>query len=185
MRFIIIKRNFLDVEMLINVIKNLLGKNIKVMINDNSVIIIHEYPNNDDIKKMLISLSSDLMINLVSYVSSDIYTNKGEKELEVISPIIDSNDIDYGIYTLKDLLVKKINIPNKRELLNYILEATGIDEVFINDFCNNDLNVSKASKSMYIHRNTMIYKLDKLKEASGFDLRCFNDAYILYKLIKN
>ena len=185
MRFIIIKRNFLDVEMLINVIKNLLGQNITIKINDNNLVIYHEYSNNDDIKKLLISLSSDLMINLVSYISSDVYVSKSEKELEVILPIIDSNDVDYGNYTLKDLLIKRKNIQNKKELLNYILESTGIDEAFIRDFCNNDLNVSKASKAMYIHRNTMIYKLDKLKEASGFDLRCFSDAYILYKLINN
>ena len=48
-----------------------------------------------------------------------------------------------------------------------------------------DLNVSKASKILYIHRNTMLYKLDKLKELSDFDLRCFLDAYIVYSLIEN
>ncbi|MBO5542875.1 MAG: helix-turn-helix domain-containing protein, partial [Acholeplasmatales bacterium] len=40
-----------------------------------------------------------------------------------------------------------------------------------------------ASKSMFIHRNTMMYKLDKLKAESGFDLRNFKDACILYMLI--
>ena len=66
-----------------------------------------------------------------------------------------------------------------------ILDSTGVGEDFIIDFAKNDLNVSKASKAMYIHRNTMIYKLDKLKETSGFDLRCFLDAYILYNLLDN
>ena len=66
-----------------------------------------------------------------------------------------------------------------------ILESTGVGEDFIRDFAKNDLNVSKASKSMYIHRNTMIYKLDKLKEISDFDLRCFIDAHILFNLLDN
>ena len=111
--------------------------------------------------------------------------SKLEEELNVIIPIFKNNNLPSGVYKLKELLLKKPVIPNKRQLLNYILESTGVDEEFIRDFALNDLNVSKASKAMYIHRNTMIYKLDKLKEVSNFDLRCFIDAYILYNLIEN
>jgi DNA-binding PucR family transcriptional regulator len=38
---------------------------------------------------------------------------------------------------------------------------------------------------MFIHRNTMIYKLNKLKANSQFDLTNFKDAYILYSLLEN
>ena len=60
--------------------------------------------------------------------------------------------------------------------------SSGIDYAFIRGFAENNLNVSQASKAMFIHRNTMNYKLDKLKELSGFDLRSFLDAYVLYQL---
>ena len=53
------------------------------------------------------------------------------------------------------------------------------------EFAKNNLNVSQASKAMFIHRNTMIYKLNKLKANSQFDLTNFNDAYILYSLLEN
>lgn len=43
-------------------------------------------------------------------------------------------------------------------------------------FLENDLNLSKASKTWFLHRNTMIYRLDKIKSILGLDIRKFEDA---------
>jgi carbohydrate diacid regulator len=40
----------------------------------------------------------------------------------------------------------------------------------------NSLNVSSTAKMLYMHRNTLIYRLDKVKRISGLDIRTFNDA---------
>ena len=89
------------------------------------------------------------------------------------------------MYSFKEALLRVKNIENKKEILNYILAGSGINETFILEFAKNNLNVSQASKAMFIHRNTMIYKLNKLKANSQFDLTNFNDAYILYSLLEN
>ena len=183
MRFIII-RNFDDSKMLINIIRNLLGVNIKIKEENDCIIVYHDYKNDEDIIRILNSLSDDLMASFISYISSDFDEVKLANELEVIMPIFVNNEIPAGVYNFKSLLLQKPIIHNRREVLNYILDSTGVGEDFIRGFAENDLNVSKASKAMFIHRNTMIYKLDKLKEISGFDLRVFIDAYILYMLIQ-
>ena len=182
MRFIII-RDFKDSKMLINIIRNLLGVNIRIKEESNYIIINHNYKNDDDIIRVLNSLSEDLMDSFISYISSDSDEMKMNEELDVILPIFLENDFPTKVYNFKSLLLEKPVINNKRRVLNYILESTGVDEEFIKGFALNDLNVSKASKAMYIHRNTMIYKLDKLNETSGFDLRSFIDMYILFNLI--
>ena len=183
MRFIII-RNFNDSKMLINIVRNLLGVNVKIKEENDYIIVYHEYKNDEDIIRILNSLSEDLMTSFISYISSDFDETKLANELEVILPIFVNNEIPAGVYNFKSLLLQKPIIHNRREVLNYILDSTGVGEDFIRGFAENDLNVSKASKAMFIHRNTMIYKLDKLKEISGFDLRIFIDAYILYMLIQ-
>ena len=38
------------------------------------------------------------------------------------------------------------------------------------------LNLSEAAKELYIHRNTLVYRLDKVNKATGLDLRVFEDA---------
>lgn len=51
----------------------------------------------------------------------------------------------------------------------------------INMFFENSLNVSETSRQLYIHRNTLVYRLDKLQKSTGLDLRVFEDA-ITFKI---
>ena len=50
-----------------------------------------------------------------------------------------------------------------------------------NKFFENSLNVSETSRQLYIHRNTLVYRLDKLQKSTGLDLRVFEDA-ITFKI---
>lgn len=49
----------------------------------------------------------------------------------------------------------------------------------INKFFENSLNVSETSRQLYIHRNTLVYRLDKLQKNTGLDIRIFDDAITL------
>jgi carbohydrate diacid regulator len=51
----------------------------------------------------------------------------------------------------------------------------------INKFFENSLNVSETSRQLFIHRNTLVYRLDKLQKTTGLDLRVFEDA-ITFKI---
>lgn len=43
-------------------------------------------------------------------------------------------------------------------------------------FFENNLNVSETSRQLYIHRNTLVYRLDKLQKSTSLDIRIFDDA---------
>ena len=49
-------------------------------------------------------------------------------------------------------------------------------------FFRNDLNLTAASKQLFIHRNTLNYRLDKIKKEFGLDLRSFGDA-VVFRII--
>lgn len=51
----------------------------------------------------------------------------------------------------------------------------------INKFFENSLNVSETSRQLFIHRNTLVYRLDKIQKLTGLDLRVFDDA-ITFKI---
>jgi len=64
------------------------------------------------------------------------------------------------------------------------LEETDLD-LIVNDeemlftirkFLENDLNISETAKKLYINRNTLIYRLNKIQKDTGLDLRKFDDA---------
>ena len=46
----------------------------------------------------------------------------------------------------------------------------------INTFFENNLNVSETSRQLFLHRNTLVYRIEKLQKALGLDLRNFDDA---------
>jgi carbohydrate diacid regulator len=46
----------------------------------------------------------------------------------------------------------------------------------IKKFFENSLNVSETSRQLFIHRNTLVYRLDKIQKNTGLDLRIFEDA---------
>ena len=43
------------------------------------------------------------------------------------------------------------------------------------------MNVSETSRKLFVHRNTLVYRLDKLQKSTGLDLRVFEDA-ITFKI---
>lgn len=50
-------------------------------------------------------------------------------------------------------------------------------------FFDNNLNLSEAARKLFIHRNTLIYRLEKIQKSTGLDLRNFDDAVLLKTVI--
>ena len=50
-------------------------------------------------------------------------------------------------------------------------------------FFHNNLNINAASKELYMHRNTLIYRLEKIKKITGLDLKRFCDSFIFHVLM--
>lgn len=58
----------------------------------------------------------------------------------------------------------------------------GLDEetlITVNMFLENNLNVSETARKLFVHRNTLLYRLEKLQKATGLDIRVFDDALTL------
>ena len=67
-------------------------------------------------------------------------------------------------------LRKELFTPETEKLLGREMMET------IDAFFRNDLNLSTTAREMFIHRNTLIYRLDKIRKVTGYDLRHFQDA---------
>ena len=82
---------------------------------------------------------------------------------------------------LKDKIIARIFSSKFIEFLNSEVELT-IEEMF-----KNNLNLTDTSARLYIHRNTLLYRIDKIHKLTGYDLRKFEDsmifklAWLMYK----
>ena len=77
--------------------------------------------------------------------------------------------------TLCELFLREVFEPGTYEALDPVTMGT------INKFFENNLNGSETSRQLFVHRNTLVYRLDKVEKITGLDLRNFEDA-VLFKL---
>ena len=84
-------------------------------------------------------------------------------------------------------LIYQLPIPLCKMFIKEIFGGKSPDEFdeetlsTINKFFENSLNVSETSRQLFIHRNTLVYRLDKIQKSTGLDLRIFEDA-ITFKI---
>ncbi len=103
------------------------------------------------------------------------------------------------VHTYREFVLVKMleDLPEAKlgEYLSILLEGDAKeilkDDDMVNtaeEFLENNLNVSETSRNLYMHRNTLMYRLDKIERVMGLNLRNFSDAVtfrvitILYKL---
>src|SRR5574344_1954650 len=149
------------------------------------------YEDMDDNAKMLVDMfNSEAMTNVrVSYgtIVNDIKgVSKSYKEANMA---LDVGKIFYADKTV--IAYSTLGIGRLIYQLPINLCEMFIDEVFggelseeideeilntIDKFLENSLNVSETSRQLYIHRNTLVYRIEKLEKATGMDVRNFDDA---------
>ncbi|PZE19294.1 PucR family transcriptional regulator [Paenibacillus xerothermodurans] len=105
------------------------------------------------------------------------------------------NNIHFPWQLQLEKLINLIPEADKTQFLERVLKR--LDAVLdtettttLEHFFQLDCNVSETAKKLYIHRNTLLYRLDKFKQETGLDVRTFNDAVLvkiallLYKVTK-
>jgi len=101
--------------------------------------------------------------------------------------LFSSKSIFYNCGT--DLIAKYKQIYSMPDVISFLNdeELNNTAQVFF----ENNLNISLASKKGFMHRNTLVYRLDKIKKILGLDIRNFNEAVVFenfllfYDMIKN
>ena len=105
------------------------------------------------------------------------------------------------VHTYREyLLIKMLEDLPESKLKEYMeqFRITGAKEVFSDEemigtaeeFLENSLNLSETSRNLFMHRNTLMYRLDKIERLTGLNIRKFSDAVtfrvisILYKLLQ-
>ena len=138
------------------------------------------------------TLNAELYIKTVIGVGT-IASNLKElatvyKEAQVAIEVGKVFDTDKTIINFETLgigrLIYQLPTTMCEMFLNEIFKQSTIDEldqetlVTIQKFFENSLNVSETSRKLFVHRNTLVYRLEKIKKMTGLDLREFDHAIV-------
>ena len=187
-------------------VRNLLGgksRDFVTAVDEKNIIVVKELADkagSRELEKMakemmeiLLAESEDDKIHIAyGTVVNDIKeVSKSYKEaklaLDVGKIFFDEKDIVAYSTLGIGRLIYQLPIPLCKMFIKEIFEGKSPDEfdeetlTTINKFFENSLNVSETSRQLYIHRNTLVYRLDKLQKSTGLDLRVFEDA-ITFKI---
>ncbi len=178
------------------------NKDFITAVDENNVIVVKDLSEGDSVKdiekaaKNIIStLEKDGLRNIrVAYgtiVNEIKEVSRSYKEAKMALDVGKIFFDERNIIAYSELgigrLIYQLPIPLCKMFIKEIFDGKSPDDfdeetlTTINKFFENSLNVSETSRQLFIHRNTLVYRLDKLQKLTGLDLRVFEDA-ITFKI---
>ncbi|MCL2461884.1 MAG: helix-turn-helix domain-containing protein [Defluviitaleaceae bacterium] len=196
----------IDREMgVVEIVRNLFPAKLKdfvTAIDEKSIILVKEIRDKDD-SEALEKTAKMIHDTLVAEAMNSVYVAIGTpvtdlknvsasyKEARMALEVGKIFEVDKFIVNYDKLgigrLIYQLPVGLCKMFIAEVLHGVsmeGLDDetlTTVNKFFENDLNVSETSRELYIHRNTLVYRLDKLQKLTGLDLRKFDNA-IIFKI---
>ena len=166
-------------------------------VDENHIILIKTLQNTEDYRELnyiaktiVDTLSAEAMVSIrVAYGTIVNEIKEVSKSYKEASMALDVGRI---FYTERNILAyNQLGIGRLIHQLPYSLCDMFLKEVFdgkaveqfdeetlstVNLFFENNLNISETARKLYVHRNTLVYRLEKIQKITGLDVRVFDDA---------
>ena len=185
-----------------DVIQNLFpdkNKDFVININETDIALVKEIRSNIDPRDI-----DKLAGSIVDTLSSEFYTHcvvgigtvvdsikdlaRSFKEAQIALEVGKVFDTEKTIVSYNNLGIARLiyQLPTtlcemflKEVFKRGSIESLDHETLFtIQRFFENNLNVSETSRKLFVHRNTLVYRLEKIKKITGLDLREFEDAIV-------
>ena len=174
-------------------------KDFVLSMSETDVVVIRELAGGADsaeletaAEQMLRSLEKDLGIHCVIGIGSPVMHLREladrYKEAQTAIEVGKVFDTEKSIVSYESLGIGRIIYQLPTTLCEMFLaevfkkspiEALDQETLYtINKFFENNLNVSETSRKLFVHRNTLVYRLEKIKKLTGLDLREFDHAIV-------
>lgn len=195
----IVQKNDISV---FDVVQNLFpdkNKDFVININENDIALVKEVANgidSKDLEKLACSIADTLGTEFFTRVTVGIGTTvmgvkdlaRSFKETQVALEVGAVFDTEKNIISYENLGIARLVYQLPTTLCEMFLrevfkkgsiESLDHETLFtIQRFFENNLNVSETSRKLFVHRNTLVYRLEKIKKLTGLDLREFDDAIV-------
>ena len=173
------------------------NKDYVINVGEQDIVLVKEMKPGSDVKeteKIAESLADTLGSEFFAKVSIGIGTPaenikelaRSYKEAQVAIEVGKVFDTDKSIVSYENLGIGRLiyQLPTTlcEMFLSEVFKKGPMDSLdrealtTIQAFFENNLNVSETSRKLFVHRNTLVYRLEKIRKMTGLDLREFEDA---------
>ena len=173
------------------------NKDYVISVGEQDIVLVKEmktYADAKEIEKIAKSISDTLSSEFFAKVSIGVGTlvdsikdlARSYKEAQVALEVGKVFDTDKNIVSYENLGIGRLiyQLPTTlcEMFLQEVFKKGSMDSLdrealtTIQAFFENNLNVSETSRKLFVHRNTLVYRLEKIRKMTGLDLREFEDA---------
>lgn len=167
-----------------------LYSSINIFEHDGCIILSSSYELDIDFSTPEIIESETYRSTYISYLGQvsnvEIFNYRFSIFKEIVSNLNNRGNIN-KFMTINDLILyKSISTISADKFFDYLVDIDSLKNLDDNllqtgfIFIENNLNISKTSQVLFLHRNTLIYRLEKIKEILGLDLKNFRDSLAFY-----
>lgn len=150
-----------------------------------------EYPDIDHIVKMLVdTVNTEAMVNVrVAYGTIIDELKDVSQSYKEAGMALDVGRIFYperSILSYRELgigrLIHQLPMSLCEMFLEEVFAGKAVDQFeeetlsTVDKFFENNLNISETARQLFVHRNTLVYRLEKIQKQTGLDVRVFDDA---------
>ncbi len=174
-------------------------KDFVINVGENDIALIKEVRSNIEIRdieklsrSIIDTLNSEFYTKAVIGIGTIVTTLKdiprSFKEAQVAIEVGKVFDVEKSIVSYSNLgigrLIYYLPTPLCNMFLSEVFKKGTMDSLdhetlfTIQKFFENNLNVSETSRKLFVHRNTLVYRLDKIRRLTGLDLKQFDDAIV-------
>ncbi|MGN1418822.1 MAG: PucR family transcriptional regulator [Acutalibacteraceae bacterium] len=175
------------------------NKDLVININETDIVLVKEVRQGNDVhdleklaRSIVDTLHTEYYVNCLIGIGTIVLGVKelprSFKEAQISLEVGKVFDTEKTIVTYENLGIARLIYQLPTTLCETFLKEifkkgsiVGLDQetlFTIQKFFENNLNVSETSRKLFVHRNTLVYRLEKIKKLTGLDLREFDDAIV-------
>ncbi|MBU1141085.1 MAG: helix-turn-helix domain-containing protein [Firmicutes bacterium] len=156
--------------------------------DNHAICLFYTHPTDVSFSEIILNIMTDTLSDLRIYTSYQF-----DSELEMLSHMafikgrLASIPFNKHVHLDDKVILREslntIDVVLKKQILRkYVTDLMMLESIKV--YLESNQNTSVASKKLYIHRNTLLQRLDKFNQVTGFDVRVFLDAFLVYHLLK-
>ncbi len=173
-----------NINMLTDFFKGLVGVNLVSDISDNIISYVFDSEYSVEFNDIILNINTDFYLSAKLYESKDFVD---ESLLQVYLSMIKKIKVNYieeNYFTDDELVIKNLGdleLIKKNVLKKYYNDSEMLG--VIKAYLDSNMNVSQAANRIFMHRNTVMNKIEKFIEVTGYDIKKFKKAFMIYHLI--
>jgi hypothetical protein len=171
--------------MLVDFLKGLLGNYIEPICHDRVLSVVFESESNVDFDEIINGLNNDFYITTSLFESGVLYEKINTTEYIDYIFSIKEKILESNLMYLNEASLVKLNLHN--ELIEQNIFKSYYNDLdmleVVKKYLDCNMNISQAANMLYMHRNTVMNKIDKFIAVTGYDIKKFSNAFIIYRFL--